>query len=117
MSGIELSATDQVGQILRTLIVQTMKKKILAIEAEGLGGNAKSDNLEVGELGDNTTSWDVSVFVNTISSEILADLRILTKFVMKLRISSAIVLSSLVTTNLLIICELCSFFICRYLKL
>ncbi len=50
-----------------------MKKKILAIEAEGLGGNAKSDNLEVGELGDNTTSWDVSVFVNTISSEILAD--------------------------------------------
>ncbi len=37
-----------------------MKKKILAIEAEGLGGNAKSDNLEVGELGDNTTSWDVS---------------------------------------------------------
>ncbi|MBJ2195966.1 MAG: hypothetical protein JFT11_09435 [Muribaculaceae bacterium] len=45
-----------------------MKKKILAIEAEGLGGNAKSDNLEVGELGDNTTSWDVSVSVNTISS-------------------------------------------------
>jgi hypothetical protein len=66
--GIELSATDQVGQILLTLIVQTMKKKILAIEAEGLGGNAKSDNLEVGELGDNTTSWDVSVSVNTISS-------------------------------------------------
>ncbi len=60
VSGIELSATDQVGQILLTLIVQTMKKKILAIEAEGLGGNAKSDNLEVGELGDNTTSWDVS---------------------------------------------------------
>ena len=50
-----------------------MKKKILAIEAEGLGGNAKSDNLEVGELGDNATSWDVSVSVNTISSEILAD--------------------------------------------
>ncbi len=29
-SGIELSATGQVGQILLTLIVQTMKKKILA---------------------------------------------------------------------------------------
>ena len=44
-SGIELSATDQVGQILLTLMVQTMKKKILAVEAEGLSGNAKCDNL------------------------------------------------------------------------
>ena len=43
--GIELSATDQVGQILLTLMVQTMKKKIIAVEAEGLSGNAKSDNL------------------------------------------------------------------------
>ena len=43
--GIELSATDQVGQILLTLMVQTMKKKILAVEAEGLSGNAKCDNL------------------------------------------------------------------------
>ena len=48
-----------------------MKKKILAVESEGFGGNAESNYLEVGELGDNTTSWDVSVFVNTISSEIL----------------------------------------------
>ena len=39
-SGIELSATDQVGQILLTLMVQTMKKKILAVEAEGLSGYA-----------------------------------------------------------------------------
>ena len=53
--------------------MQSMKKKILAVESEGFGGNAESNYLEVGELGDNTTSWDVSVFVNTISSEILAD--------------------------------------------
>lgn len=41
----------------------------------------------------------------------------LTKFVMKLRISSAIVFSSLITTNLLIICELCDFFIYKYLEI
>ena len=72
-SGIELSATDQVGQILLTLIVQTMKKKILAIDHQGFGSYAGSNYFEVGELGDNATSGDIAEFINTISGEILAD--------------------------------------------
>lgn len=71
-SGIELSPTDQVWKILLTLIMQSMKKKILAVESEGFGGYAESNYFEVRELGDNATSWDVSEFINTISSEILA---------------------------------------------
>lgn len=42
--------------------------------------------------------------------------RILAKFSLKLRISSMIILSSLTTTNLLIICELYNFFIYKYLE-
>lgn len=72
-SGIELSATDQVWEILLTLIMQTMKEEILAVESKGFGGNAKSDDFEVGELGDNPTSGYVSESINTISCEILAD--------------------------------------------
>ncbi len=59
-SGIELSPTDQVWKILLTLIMQSMKKKILAVESEGFGGYAESNYFEVRELGDNATSWDVS---------------------------------------------------------
>ena len=52
---------------------QTMKKEILAIEAEGLGGYAKSNDFKVGELGNNTTSRYVSMFIDTISDKFLAD--------------------------------------------
>ncbi|MDE6721340.1 MAG: hypothetical protein K2J84_04225, partial [Bacteroidaceae bacterium] len=69
----ELSPADQVWKILLTLIMQTMKKKILAVESEGLGGYAESNDFEVGELRDNTTSGHVTEFINTISCEILAD--------------------------------------------
>jgi len=72
-SAIELSAADQVWQILLALIVQTMKKKIFTIEPEGLGCYAESDYFEVGKLGDYATSGHVSVFIDTISGEIFAD--------------------------------------------
>jgi hypothetical protein len=72
-SGIELSPTDQVWKILLTLIMQSMKKKIFAVESEGFGSYAESNYFEVGELGDNATSGDITEFINTISGEILAD--------------------------------------------
>ena len=72
-SGIELSATDQVRQILLTLMVQTIKKKILAVEAEGLGGYPESNDFKVGKLGNNTAPGYVSMFINSISGKILAD--------------------------------------------
>lgn len=65
---IELSATDQVGQILLTLMVQTMKQKILAVEAEGLGGYPECNDFKVGKLGNNTASGYVSMFINSISA-------------------------------------------------
>ncbi len=71
--GVELSAADQVWQIFFTLIVQTMEKEILTIEAESLGRYTESDDLEVGKLGDNATTGYVSEFIYTIPGEILAD--------------------------------------------
>lgn len=71
--GIELSATDLVGQLLLTLMVKTMKKMILAVEAEGLGGYTESNDFNVGKLGNATTFRYVSKFINSISDEILAD--------------------------------------------
>ena len=54
-------------------MLQTMKKEIFAIEAEGLGGYAKSNDFKVGELGNNTTSGYVSMFIDTIPGKFLAD--------------------------------------------
>lgn len=54
--GIELPSTDKIWEILLVFMLQTMKKEILAIEAEGLSGYDKSNDFEVGELGNNTTS-------------------------------------------------------------
>ena len=71
--GIELPSTDKIWEILLTFLLQTMKKEILAIEAEGLGGYAKSNDFEVGGIGNNTTSGYVSMFIDTISSKFLAD--------------------------------------------
>ena len=72
-SGIEQPSADQVWEILLTLMVQTIKKEILAIKSERLGGYAKSNDFKVGKLGNNTTTWYVSEFIYTISGEILAD--------------------------------------------
>ena len=58
-------------------------------------------------LGINTEYILGAIMLQTMKKEILA---------IKLRICSAIVLSSLLTTNLLIICNLCNFFIYKYLE-
>ena len=72
-TGIELSAADQVWQILLALMVKTMKKEIFTVESESLGRYAEGYDFEVGELRDNPTSRYISEFIHTISGEILAD--------------------------------------------
>ena len=72
-SGIELPSAYQVWQIILALMVQAMRKEVFAIESECLGGYAKSHDFKVGKLWNNTTTWYVSVFIYTISGEILAD--------------------------------------------
>ena len=71
--GVELPAADQVWQIILALIVQTMEKEILTVEAKSLGCYTESDDLKVGKPGDDATTGHVSEFINTISGEILAD--------------------------------------------
>ena len=66
-----LTNFDRFGVV--AFIMQAMKQKIFAIEAERFGRNAKSYNLKVGKFGNNTTSRYISEFINTISGEILAD--------------------------------------------
>ncbi len=53
--------------------MQTIKEKILAVEAEGFSSYTKSDDFEVRELGNNIASGYISEFTNTISGKILAD--------------------------------------------
>lgn len=116
-TGIELSAADQVWQILLALMVQTMKKEVFTVESESLGSYAESDDFEIRELRNNATSRYVSEFIDAISCEILADSEdsdeICYEVAHKQSNSSY---SSLVATNLLIICELCNFSIYKYLE-
>ena len=67
MSGIDLPSTDKVWKILLTHMLQTMKKEFLTIESESSGGYTKSNDFEVGKLGNNTTYGYVSIFIDTIS--------------------------------------------------
>ncbi len=116
---IEQSSADQVWQILLALMVKAMKKEILAVESESLGGYAQSHYFEVGKLRDNATAWYVpepSSFTR-FPAKSLQIPRILTKFAMKLRINSAIVVNGMVTTNLRIICQFCNFPIYKYLEI
>ena len=54
-------------------MVQAMKKMIVSIEAESLGGYAKSNDFEAGKLENDTTSDLVFMFIDTISGKLLAD--------------------------------------------
>ncbi len=72
-AGVELSSANQVWQIFLALIVQAMKKEILAVENECLGCYAQSHDFEVGKFRHNATSGDISKFIYTIPGEILAD--------------------------------------------
>ena len=72
-TGIELSATDQVWQILFALMMKAVEKKIFTVESESLGCYAESYDFEIRELRDNSTTGHVSEFIHTISGEILSD--------------------------------------------
>ena len=96
---IELSAAYQGSQILLALIVQLMKEQVFTVEIESLGGYTQSNDFKVGKLRTSNTTWYVpSSFTQFLAKSLLMS-RILTKFVVKLCISSAILLSSLTTTN------------------
>ena len=72
-SGVELPSADQIWQIVLTVVVQTMKKQILAVKPECFGCYCQSHDFEVGKLGDYAATAYISMFIHTISGEILAD--------------------------------------------
>ena len=72
-TGVELSAANQVWQVIFALMVQTIKQIILTVNMECLSCYAKSDDFQIGKLGNNTTTRYISQFIDTISGEILAD--------------------------------------------
>lgn len=72
-SGVELPAADQVWQVIFAFMVQPIKQIVFAVEVERLGCESQSDDFKVGELRDNSASRYVSLFIDTISGEILAD--------------------------------------------
>lgn len=65
-SGIELPTADKVWQVVFTLFVQSMKQKILTVEAKCLGCDAENHNFKVREFRYNTTSWNIFQIVDTI---------------------------------------------------
>ena len=69
-TSVELSATGQVWQIILALMVQTIKKEIFTIESGSFGCYAESNDFEIGELWNNTTTRYVSEVIYTISGEI-----------------------------------------------
>ena len=74
-SGIKLPSADQVWQIVFTLIMQTMKKEVLTVEAKCLGCYAECNDFKVRKLRDNITSRHISESINTIPGEIFADFK------------------------------------------
>ena len=73
------------------------------------GGYAKSNDFKVGILGNKPQRGTFPSSFTRFPAKSLQIPRILTKFAMKLRISSAIVLSSLSTINLLIVLTCATF--------
>ena len=71
--GIELPSTDKIWEILLAFMLQTTKKEIPAIEAEGLSCYAKSNDFVIGKLGNNTTSGHFSILIDTTSGKFLTD--------------------------------------------
>ena len=90
---IELPAANKVRQLILAFIVQTIEQEILAVKAKCFGGYPECNDFEVGELGHNPASGDISEFIYSISGEIFADSKNSDKFTMKLRISRQIVVS------------------------
>lgn len=71
-TGVELSAANQIWQVVFALMVQTIKQIVLTINMECLSCYAKCDDFQIGKLGNNTTARYISEFIDTISGEILA---------------------------------------------
>ena len=86
-TGIELSAANQVWQVVFALMVQTIKQIVLTVNMKCLSCYAKSDDFQIGKLGNNTTTRYISELIVRFPAKSLQIPRILTKFVMKLRIS------------------------------
>ena len=114
--GIELSSADHVWQILLALMVQAMKEKIFTVEPESFICNANAMTSRSENLGITPQRGTFPSSLTRFPVKSLQIPRILMKFATKLHISSAIVHSSLVTTNSLIICNLFNFSIYKYLE-
>ncbi len=54
-------------------MVQAMKQEVFTVTAKSLNRYAEGYDFEVGKLGNNTTSGNISVFIHTICGEMLAD--------------------------------------------
>ncbi len=54
-------------------MVQTMKQEVLTVDAESICRYAGGYDFKVGKFGNDTTSGNISAFIYTICSEILAD--------------------------------------------
>ena len=72
---IELATSNQVGNGVRTLLVQTIEQVILAINTESLGCDGQSHHFQVGKGGNNASARYISLLVYLISCTFLAYLK------------------------------------------
>lgn len=59
-TGVELSADNQVWQVVFALMAQTIKQLFLAVNVECHSYYAKSDDFQIGKLGNYTTIFSFS---------------------------------------------------------
>lgn len=72
-TGVELSGANQVWQVVFAFMVQTIKQIVLIVNVERLGCYVKSDDLQIGKLGNSTSTRHISESIAQISGEIFAD--------------------------------------------
>ena len=112
-----LPTGNQVWNGSRALRVQPREEVVLTVDTECLCCDGKCYHLQVGEGGYDTAASDISSLVYLISCKFLADLKNFPNFVMKLRISTIIVLGCFDATKVLKINDMCNFLSINILRI
>ncbi len=69
---IELAAGYEVGNHITAVIQLVFKQPVLTVDTFSLSGKRQSHHLKVRELGNDTTTWHISLFIHKISRKMLA---------------------------------------------
>ncbi len=113
---IVLAACYKIRELVGALIVQPIKQVVFTVDTEGLRRGGKGEDFQVRELWNAPLRGTFPSSFTRFPANFLNMSRIFPNFTMKLCISAIIVINGLVTTNLLNISNMCTFFIINILE-